>query len=78
MQLTSIWHIQRTLSSVTTPDQIGSGSDGNEEVLRIPQSSNITGTSQSDRLVISRTFVGGGVLPPSAEKQSVYFTTPAD
>ena len=31
--------------------QSGPGSDGNEELLRIPQSSSITGTSASDCLV---------------------------
>ena len=43
-QFSSIWPIDRTLLSVTTPSQ----SDGNEEVLCIPQSSSITGTSLSD------------------------------
>ena len=40
-----------TLSGATTPGQNGPGSDGNEGVLRIPQSSSITGTSPSDCLV---------------------------
>ena len=35
--------IGRTLSGATTLDQSGFGSDGNEGVLHIPQSSNITG-----------------------------------
>ena len=40
-------------------DQSGPGSDGNEGVLCISQSSNITGASTSDCLVfISRTIVG--------------------
>ena len=47
----SIWPIDKTLSSVTTPGQSEPESDGNEEVYRIPQSSRITGTSQSDCLV---------------------------
>ena len=33
------------------PGQSGPGSDGNEKVLRIPQSSSITGNSPSDCLV---------------------------
>ena len=33
------------------PDQGRPGSNGNERVLRIPQSPSITGTSPSDRLV---------------------------
>ena len=43
--------IDRTLSGVTTPGQSGSGSDGNERVFCIPQSSTINGTSASDCLV---------------------------
>ena len=35
------------LSSATTPGQSGPGSDDNEGVLHIPQSSSITGTSPS-------------------------------
>ena len=51
------------LSGATAPGQSGPGSDGNEVVLRIPQSSNTAGTSPSDCLsVINRTLVGG-VLP---------------
>ena len=38
------------LSGATTPGQSGPGSDGNEGVLRIPQSSSIAGTSPSDCL----------------------------
>ena len=49
--LSSILLIDRTLSGATTPDQSGPGRDGNEGVLRIPQSSSITGTSPSDCLV---------------------------
>ena len=48
MQFISIWPIDRNLSSVTTLGQSGSWSDGNEA---IPQSSSITGTSESDCLV---------------------------
>ena len=39
------------LSGVTTPGQRGPGSNGNEGVLHIPQSSSITGASPSDCLV---------------------------
>ena len=38
----------RALSGATTPGQSGPGSDGNEVMLRIPQSSSITGTSPLD------------------------------
>ena len=49
-QISYIWPINRTLSGTTTPDQNGPESGGNERVLRIPQSSSITGTSTSDCL----------------------------
>ena len=47
----SIWAIDKTLSGTTTPGQSGTGSDGNEGVLHIRQSSSVTGTSLSDCLV---------------------------
>ncbi len=53
------------------------GSNGNEGVLRIPQSSRITVTSPSDCLV-SYPRHSLGVSYPSAEVQSVYSTAPAD
>ena len=56
-QLSFIWPIDRTLSGATTPGQNGRWSDGNEGVLRIPQSSYITGVSLSDCLVSIRTLV---------------------
>ena len=80
-QFSSIWPIDRTLSGATTPDQSGPGSDSNEEVLHISQTSNITGASPSDCLVSypGHSLAGGwGVLTPSAEMQSVYSTAPAD
>ena len=63
-QFSSIWPIDRTLSIATTLGQSELGSDGNEGVLRIPQSSCITGTSQTDCLVsyIGHSF--GGSLTP--------------
>ena len=39
------------LSGATIPGHSGPGSNGNEGVLRIPQSASITGTSPSDCLV---------------------------
>ena len=50
-QFSSIRPIGRTLSGATIPGQSGPGSDGNEGVLHIPQSSSITGTSPLDCLV---------------------------
>ena len=46
-----MWPIDRTLSDATTRGLSGSGADGNERLLRIPQSSSITETSPSDCLV---------------------------
>ena len=66
------------LSGATTPAQSGPGSDGNEGVLRIPQSSSITATSRSDCLVSYPGHSLGGGSYPSAEVQSVYSTAPAD
>ena len=60
------------------PGQSGPGSDGDEGVLRIPQSSSIAGTSPSDCLVSYPEHSLGGGSYPSAEKQSVYSTAPAD
>ena len=47
----SIWPIDMTLSGATTLAQTGPGSNDNEGVLRIPQSSSFTGASQSIFLV---------------------------
>ena len=77
-QLSSIWPIDRTQSGATIPGQSGLGSDGNEGVLCIPQSSKITGASPSDCLV---SYLGQHLLAeayPSAEKQLVYSAAPAD
>ena len=77
-QFSSIWPINRTLSGATTLGQSQPGSDGNERVLSIPQSSSITGTLPSDCLVSYLGHSLGVGSYPSAEKQSVYSTTPAD
>ena len=65
-----------TQSGAITPGQRGPESDGNEEVLCIPQSSSITGTSPLDYLVL---YTGHslGMSYPSNQKQSVYSTAPA-
>ena len=55
--------------------QSGPGSDGNEGVLCIPQSSSNVGTSQWDCLVSYPGHSFGGSYP-SAEKQSEYSTAP--
>ena len=66
------------LSGATTSGQSGPGSDGNEGVLCIPQSSGITETSASDGLVSYPGHSLGGGSYPSAEKQSVYSVAPAN
>ena len=67
----------RYLSGITILDQGGPGSDGNKGVLRIPQSSSITGASSSDCLVA---YPGHslGESYTSAEMQLVYPAAPAD
>ena len=64
----------RTLSGATTPVQRRPGSDGNEGVLCVHQSSSITWTSPLDLFsVISlvRSY-------PTGEKLSVFFIAPVD
>ena len=77
-------------SSSSTPSQSGPGSDGNEEVLRIPQSSSITGASSSDCLHIEKMLSVYSIVPAdwaightfwsylSSEMWSVYFIVPVD
>ena len=48
LQFSPIWPIDKTLSDAIPPGPSGPGSDGNEGVLRIPQSSSNTVTSLSD------------------------------
>ena len=68
--------LDRTLSGTTIPGQSGPGSDGYEGVLRIPQSSSITGASPSDCLESYPEHSPGSY--PSAEIQSVYSSAPSD
>ena len=76
-QFSSIWPIDKTLSGATTLGLSGPGRDVNEGVLRIPQSSSITGTSPSVYLVLYPGFLLGRSYP-SAEIQSAYSTAPVD
>ena len=69
MQFSSIQPNDRALSSTTIPSQSGPGSNGNEEMLCIPQSSSITETSSSDCLV---SYPGN-----SLGRALVYSTAPA-
>ena len=75
-QFSSIWPIDRTLISATTPGQSEPGSDGNKEVLHIPQSSGITRTSLSDCLVSYPGHMLWGFYL-FAEMYLMYFTDPA-
>ena len=72
-QFSSIWPIDKILSVATTPDQSGPGSDGNKGYSAFPQALELLEPHHQ----IVWTIVCGGSYP-SAEKQSVYSTTPAD
>ena len=85
----SISHLFALSLNVTVPfdpyigpylGQSGPGSNGDEEVLHILQSSNINEASPSDCLMSypGHSLVGGWGSYPSAEMQLVYSTTPAD
>ena len=73
MQFSCIEPIDMTLLDVTIPDQSGPGSNGNEGVLCIPQSSSITGISPS----YPGQSLGRGSYP-TAGVQSVFSTAPVD
>ena len=77
MSNSSILVIDRTLLGSTTPGQGGPGSDSNEVVQRICQSSNITGASPSDYLL---SYPGHALRESylSLEMQSVCSTAPVD
>ena len=79
MLKSSIWPIDKTLSDATTLGQCRPGSDGNEGVLHIPQSSCITGALLSNSL---RSYQGHSLWVaetyPFAEMQWVYSMAPAD
>ena len=77
MSNSSIWLIDRTPSGVNTPGQSGPGSNGNQRVFHIPQSSNITEAAQSDCLV-SYPGCSLGESYPSSVILSAYSTAPAD
>ena len=77
-QFSSIRPIDRTISDTTNPNQRGPGSDGNEGILRIPQSSSITGTSPLNCLVPYQGHSLGEGSYSSAEMQSVYSASQAN
>ena len=62
-----------TLLGATTSCKSGPGNDGHEGLLRISQSSSITGTAPSDYLL---SYLGqslGGVLPLCREAVGVFY-----
>ena len=77
MSNSSIWPIDKTLSGTTTLIKSGPGSNGNEGILRISQSSSITGTLPLDCLL---SYPGHKLREsyPLAETQSVYSTDSGD
>ena len=76
-QFISIWPINRSLSGATTPGKSGPGSDCNDGVLLIPQSSSVTGTLPSDCLVsVPEHFLRESFS--SAEMLPLYSTAPAN
>ena len=62
------------LSGATTPGQIRHGNDSNEEVLNIPQSSSIIGTSSSDCLVSNPEWSLGVLLLLCREAVGVFYS----
>ena len=76
MSKNCIWPIYRILSGATKLDISGPWSDGNEGLLRIPQSSSITGASSSDYLVSYISCIRWGWFYTPTEMQSVYSTVP--
>ena len=72
MTNSSIWLIDMTLPGATTWGQSGPGSDGNEGVLLILQSSSITGASLSNDLMSypEHPLVEGSYPPPPLQRSS--------
>ena len=77
-QFCSLWLLDRTLSGATTPGLKVPGSDGNERILHIPQSSNITGPSLLDFLASYAGHSLGWESLHAAGMQSVYSAAQAD
>ena len=62
----------------TTAGQSGSGSNGNEEVLHIPEKYQNWSLINRWFSVISKTLIEVGKFYSPAEMQSLYSTAPAD
>ena len=63
-----------TLPSATTPGQSEPGSDGNEGVIHIPQSSSITGASPLLFLVSYQDIRWEGILTLCREEVGVFYS----
>ena len=75
MSNSSIWPKDRTLPVATTSGQSGPGSNGNEEVLCIPQCSSVTDASPSDCLMSYQGHSLGGGLPLCKDTVGVFYST---
>ena len=73
----SIWLIDKFLPGANTLGQSKPGTNGNEGVLHIPQSSK-AGALPSDSLMSYSEHLLEGESCPSVEMQSVYSTDPTD
>ena len=74
LKFSFIWPIDRTLSGTTTPIQSGPGSNGNEGMLCIPQSSSFTGTLPSDGVVLYLGHSLDRVLPIYKDSVGVFYS----
>ena len=72
MSSSSMWPIDRTLSGTSTPSQSGPGSNGNELIPRVSQSTN-TVPSPSDGSVSYRGHSLVGVLPFNRDAVGVFY-----
>ena len=70
-QFSSIWAVDRTLSWATIPGQSGPGSNNNEGVPCILQSSSIIGTSLSDLVSYLGHSLRGGFTPLQRSSQCI-------
>ena len=72
-----MWPIEGSLTGTTTLCQSGTGSNGNDGVLYIPQSSRTGAHIQMQFKIIFRTLVARKSYP-STEMESVYSKAPTD
>ena len=74
----SIWPIDKILSGATTLGSSGPGSDGNEGVLHILQSSSITAAPPLDCLVLypGNILMCGDILPLCSNAFCVFYSYP--